>query len=287
MSIKSIAQETGKRIKPLLNDIALHVVNIWAVVADIANGMNTTEVSEFNRELKTAISGYDSLINRAVAIGRFMSEAKVSEAFMVKTYKVLGERIIGNLSQQKTEAEEIKTAMIWAMESGLINTRNVGEFKKDWSENGLKVAQSNLKKASKEETKKGKGGSKGKESDSVKLERATKNAEAATRKNNETKVALAKVKREKTEVQNRNNELAEAISKLINLASDSKVSKKRLQGEILEMKVFITETATVSDIETKVDDKEKAGFKKVNATNKRSNAAKKGIARKKAAQATK
>lgn len=286
MSIKSIAQETGKRIKPLLTDIALHVVNIWAVVADSATDMNTTEVGEFNRELKAAVKGYDSLINRAVSIGRFMSEAKITETFMVKCYKVLGERIIGNLSQQKTEAIEIKAAMIWAMESGLISTRNVGEFKKDWSDNGLKVAQSNLVKASKE-TKKGKGKGKGKEeSDSVKLERATKNAEAATRKNNETKVALAKVKREKTEVQNRNNELAEAISKLVTLASDSKVSKKRLQGEILEMRAFITVTETVKDVEP-IDENETEGFKKVNATNKRSNAARKGIARKaaKAAQA--
>ncbi len=288
MTIKSIAKQTATIIRPLLSDIASRAVSIWAVVADAATDMNTKETGELKSELIASVGGYESLLTRAVAIGRFMNEAKLSESYMSKAYKVLGERIIGNLAQQKTEATEVKSAFDWAIDSKLLNTRNISLFKSDWRNEGLKVAQSNLVKASKETGNgNGNGNGNGKtESTEAKLERAEKNAEKATRKHNEVKEQLKKEQLQNVETKNRNAELVKLhneVSALIGMAKDNKVSKVRLQGAILNLQAFVSETVIVAD-NTPID-RDAAKLERFNAKAKKAAAANKGIARKKAKEA--
>ena len=282
MTIKSIAANTAQIIKPLLNDIAKNVVNIWGFIGGETLDMSGKEVGEFKTELQSRIKGYDSLIVRAAAIGRYMVSAKVSEAFMSKAYRALGERIIGNVCQQKVDdLADITAALKLGIDSGLLDTRNIGEFKKTWKDSGLKIAISDIKKnPTPEKGNKGNGG--GGEDTANKLIKAEKNLEASRRNHNETKLTLAKVKGEVSATQKRNNALAAAIDRIASLAADPKFPAKKLRGECLELRAFITQTETVAADPV---DRDAAKLQRFAAKSKKAAAANKGIARKKAKEA--
>ena len=285
MTIKSIAAQTAAVIRPLLNDIATNVVNIWGYIGGNVVDMNGKEVGEFKTELQAAVKGYDSLIVRAAAIGRYMVSAKVSEAFMTKAYRALGERIIGNVCQQKVDDyADITAALKFGIDSGLLDTRNIGEFKKTWKDSGLKIAISDIKKNPNPTKGKGKGNGGGGEDTATKLVKAEKNLEASRRNHNETKLTLAKVKGEVSATQKRNNALAAAIDRIASLAADPKFPAKKLRGECLELRAFITQTETVAADPV---DRDAAKLDRFAAKSKKSRAAKKGLAKKAAAAAAK